>query len=55
MGTNKDTVRCVDCEHAGPRVNIVCRCKILLVGKVGNAKRKCDYFTPKNDGNGQGK
>lgn len=50
MGDNARVVRCVDCLHAGPLVNYVCRCAILRIGKTGRAKRVCDHFKSNRDG-----
>lgn len=46
----KEFVRCIDCGHAGEMKTadgIVARCEILRVGKVKKAKRRCDYFYPR--------
>lgn len=50
MKDDARTVRCVDCLHAGPVVNYVCRCAILRIGKTGRAKRVCNHFKSKRDG-----
>lgn len=43
----KQSVRCKDCIHAGPMVDLVCRCRILGIGKVGNARRCCENYVQK--------
>lgn len=50
MTVNKELVRCIDCIYSGCLVNHVCRCKKLMIGKTGKAKRYCNFFKEKQDG-----
>lgn len=52
-------VRCADCAHAGEMKTadgIAARCEILGIGRVRNAKRRCDHFRAKErPGGGNGR